>query len=54
MNYVISGIFGLIGGAIGSLVAPWLNWKIEVKKEQLKSKKELILNLRTYLQNLNP
>lgn len=54
MEYVISGIFGLIGGSIGSLAAPWVHWKIEVRKEQFKSKKELILNLRTFLQNEDP
>ena len=54
MEYIISGIIGLIGGAIGSLLAPWVHWKIEVRKEQLKSKKKLILNLRTYLQNDDP
>lgn len=54
MEYIISGIIGLIGGAIGSLVAPWVNWKIEIKKELLRTKKELILKLRTYLQNNSP
>ncbi len=54
MEYVISGIIGLIGGAIGSLLAPWVLFKIEIRKEQLKSKKELILNLRIYLQNEDP
>jgi hypothetical protein len=54
MEYIISGIFGLIGGAIGSLVAPWVHWKIEVRKEQLKSKKELVFNLRTFLQKEDP
>lgn len=49
-KYIISGIIGLIGGAIGSLVAPWVNWKLEQKKEQLKQKRELFFNLRAYLQ----
>lgn len=54
MEYIISGIFGLIGGAIGSLIAPWVHWEIELRKEKLKNKKDLILNLRTYLQNNDP
>ena len=54
MEYIISGIIGLIGGAIGSLLAPWVNWKIEIKKELWRTKKELILKLRTYLQNNSP
>lgn len=54
MEYIISGVIGLIGGAIGSLLAPWVHWRIEVRKEQLRSKKELILNLRTFLQNDDP
>ena len=49
-EHIISGIIGLIGGTIGSLVAPRVNWKLEQKKEQLKQKRELFYNLRAYLQ----
>src|SRR5687768_16566088 len=32
VNAIISLILGLFGGAIGSLIAPWVHWRIEKKK----------------------
>src|SRR5438552_74382 len=54
LEYIISGLVGLATGAIGSLVAPWIHWKIEERKELQKSKIELIKSLRAYLENNEP
>jgi len=54
LEYIISGIIGLLTGAIGSLVAPWLKWKIEEKKEERSEKVELIKNLRVAMETAEP
>lgn len=59
MNQIlISGIIGLLTGALGSLVAPWINWGIEKRKIQRKERVKLLKDLRKYsltdsLQNKN-
>jgi len=42
INYLISGIIGLIIGIIGTLFAPWVKWGIEKKKIKLNRRIELI------------
>jgi hypothetical protein len=32
----VSGFVGLITGAIASLIAPWIQWVIEIEKRQRK------------------
>jgi hypothetical protein len=39
---VIPAIAGLVSGGIASLVAPWVNWRIEQKREKLAHKRALI------------
>jgi len=39
---IISAIIGLIAGAIGSLIAPWVNWGIEKKKIRLEQRKIML------------
>jgi hypothetical protein len=39
---VIGGLSGLITGAIGSLVAPWVNWGIEKRRKKMDRHRELI------------
>jgi hypothetical protein len=46
---IISGIVGLITGAIGSLIAPWVHWGIEKRRLRLAERKELLLRARTTL-----
>ncbi len=46
---VIPAVVGLLSGALGSLVAPWINWGIEKKKEKIKSRAQLIKDLREVL-----
>ncbi|MFT5971087.1 MAG: hypothetical protein ACI8ZO_001605 [Flavobacteriales bacterium] len=53
-QYIISGIVGLLTGAIGSLVAPWIVWKIEKKKENRNDRVDLIKQLRVYLETGEP
>jgi len=42
MGMIISAIIGLITGAIGSLIAPWVNWGIEKKKIRLEQRKIML------------
>lgn len=54
MQYVITSIIALVSGAIGSLLAPWIHWKLEIRKQERKAKIDLINDLRTYLENNEP
>ncbi|CAN1545219.1 hypothetical protein MCEGE10_01931 [Flavobacteriaceae bacterium] len=54
MEYIISGIVGLTTGAFASLLAPWVNWKLEQKKENRKDKIKLITDLRFHLEKNEP
>ena len=45
-SVIIPAIFGLVSGVIGSLVAPWANWGVEKKKEQLKRRRQIVQRLR--------
>ncbi|GAA0877323.1 hypothetical protein GCM10009119_02910 [Algoriphagus jejuensis] len=54
LEYIISGIVGLTTGAFGSLLAPWVNWKIEEKKENRRNKIQLVNDLRYYLEKNDP
>jgi len=53
LNMIISSIFGLIGGAIASLIAPWVHWGIEKKRIQINRKKELIDNCKMEINKKN-
>lgn len=43
---IIPAVTGLIAGAIGSLVAPWINWRIEKKRKSFEYKQVLIKDVR--------
>lgn len=43
---IISGIFGLIGGAVASLIAPWVHWGIEKRRDKMDRRRVLIDNTR--------
>jgi hypothetical protein len=42
INAIIAGIIGLIAGAIGSLIAPWINWGVEKRRKRNERRIELI------------
>lgn len=42
MEHLIAGIIGLITGALGSLIAPWMNWGIEKKRLLRQARKDLL------------
>jgi hypothetical protein len=54
LDYIISGIVGLLTGAIGSLLAPWVVWEIEKKKKERNDSVDLIKQLRVYLETGEP
>lgn len=41
---IISGVIGLITGAVGSLIAPWVHWGIEKKKGGNMREEQSLLN----------
>ncbi|KUO66758.1 MAG: hypothetical protein APF83_06905 [Lutibacter sp. BRH_c52] len=54
LEYLISGIIGLLIGVIGYIVAPWVVRQIEQKKEERNDKADLIRQLRNYLETDEP
>jgi hypothetical protein len=48
---LISGVVGLFSGAVGSLIAPWVNWGIEKRRKQFESRSELIRQWREIIAN---
>lgn len=46
MNSITVALIALVSGAIGSLVAPWVNWGIEKKKILLDERKNTIKEVR--------
>lgn len=53
-QYLTPAAAGLLSGVIGSLVAPWVQWGIEARRERLKARRELLSNARTALANPPP
>ena len=49
LRYVIPGIIGLVGGVIGSLIAPWVHWGVEKRKIRQQKRRELINSCRVML-----
>jgi hypothetical protein len=49
MNFVqilLTGLIGLISGAIGSLIAPWVKWGIEKRKMRFEYRIKVIDDIR--------
>ena len=42
LQYVVPAVVGLVGGAVGSLVAPWVVWGIEKRKLRMAARRDLI------------
>lgn len=49
LTAIIGGIAGLITGAIGSLIAPWVHWGIEKKRYRRDRRAELVKQWREIL-----
>ena len=47
---IVNGLNGLIGGAIGSLIAPWIHWGIEKRKIRHQKRIDLFKEVREYVQ----
>jgi len=39
---ISSGLIGGLGGVVGSLVAPWVNWGIEKKRDRRQAQRDLL------------
>jgi hypothetical protein len=50
LKIAIPALTGLVAGAIGSLIAPWVNWGIEKKKLRLTAQREFIAAARRTLE----
>lgn len=50
---VIVAVIGLIGGVIGSIIAPWINWGIEQRKMQAQRRTDLIREWRSFIENFD-
>jgi len=46
----VIALIGLIGGVIGSIAAPWVNWGIEKRRLKHTRKMELIKEWRTFIE----
>lgn len=51
LNKILPALLGFLAGVVGSLVAPWVKWGIEKRREKLKYKRELIRSWREYVNN---
>ena len=49
LTYALPGILGLIGGIIGSLVAPWVHWGVEKRRMRQAKRRELVSSCRMLL-----
>jgi len=50
---VIAAVIGLLSGAVGSLIAPWVNWGIEKRKLKLQRKSDLIDSWRQFIETFD-
>ena len=46
---IIPALTGLIAGAVGSLIAPWVHWRIEKKRKSIEYQQTLIRDVRQLL-----
>jgi hypothetical protein len=49
---IVGAVAGIITGSIGSLFAPWANWRVEQRKQRLLYRRELIVKWRAMLAEL--
>lgn len=48
-QYVIPALIGLLGGVVGSLIAPWVHWRIEKRRLLYQSRLEFVRAARELL-----
>jgi hypothetical protein len=53
INAIIAGVVGLIAGAIGSLIAPWVQWGVEKCRKKHERRVGLIQRCREILSQEN-
>jgi hypothetical protein len=49
----VPAFVGLVSGAVGSVIAPWVNWGIEKRRSRLEARRRFIADARAELQH-NP
>jgi hypothetical protein len=50
LQYVLPSVLGLIGGVVGSLVAPWVQWAVEKRRGRTDHRRALIKTWRNDFQ----
>lgn len=53
-QYFIPAVAGLLSGVIGSLIAPWVQWGVESKRERKAGQKALLVEVRSLLADPPP
>ncbi len=48
-QYVIPALIGLLGGIVGSLIAPWVHWGIEKRRLRFQARLEFVRAARELL-----
>jgi len=51
INAITAGLVGLVTGAIGSLIAPWVQWGVEKRRKKLERRVVLIQRWREIISN---
>ncbi|MBW1695927.1 MAG: hypothetical protein JRH18_04445 [Deltaproteobacteria bacterium] len=49
LKLVVPAVMGLLGGVVGSLIAPWVHWGIEKRRSRQAKRRELIDSCRMLL-----
>ena len=49
----MAALFGLIAGVVGSLIAPWVNWGIEKRREKLLFRRQQLTNWRQLIHDVS-
>jgi hypothetical protein len=52
-SIAVPALSGLLAGILGSLVAPWVNWRIEKRREQLCHRRKTIESCRNQIASPN-
>ena len=52
LTALIPASLGLLGGVVGSLIAPWVNWGIEKRRQKLAYRRELVASWRKMIQSV--